>query len=138
MYITLLFLLSHDICCRAQGESVILVLARPLSRSSDADHKPDYLIILVAWPCFSWSDHTRGPEYISPDRRGRSHLARPCLAAWVWTSLKPTFATTQSRSSVWSAQSKSVTIPSTCVSSGLRTLNVCCTRDSQMTYRCVS
>ena len=115
------FLLPHDICCRAQGESAILVLARPLSRSSDADHKPDYLIILVAWPCLSWSDHTRGREYISPDQRGKSHLAQPCLTAWVWTSLNPTFVTAQSQSSVWSAQSKSVTIPSTCASSGLRT-----------------
>ena len=120
-HVTLLFPLPHDICFRAQGEIVILVLARPLSRSSDADHKPDYLIILVAWPCFSWSDHTRGPEYISPGRRGKSHLARPCLASWDWTNPKPTFVTTQSRSSVWSAQSRSIIIPSTCASSGLRT-----------------
>ena len=94
------FLLPHDICCRAQGESVILVLARRLSHSSDADHKPDYLIILVAWPCLSWSNHMRGPEYISPDRRGKSQLARPYLAAWDWTNPKPTFVTTQSRSSI--------------------------------------
>ena len=93
-HVTLMFPLPQDTCCRAQGELVILVLARPLSRFSDANHKPDYLIILVAWPCLSWSDHSRGPEYISPDRRGKSHLARPCLAAWVWTNPKPTFVTT--------------------------------------------
>jgi hypothetical protein len=136
--VTLLFPLPHDICCRDQGESVILVLAQPLSRSNDADHKPNYLIILVAWSCLSWSNHTRGPEYISLDRRGKSHLAQPCLTAWVWTSPKPTFITTQLRSSVWSAQSMCVTIPSTCASSGLRTWNVCCTRDSWMTYHYVS
>ena len=91
-----MFPLPHDICCRAQGEIVILVLARPLSRSSDTDLNPGYLLILVAWTCLSGSDHTRGPEYISPDRRGKSHLDRPCLAAWVWTNSKPTFLTTQS------------------------------------------
>src|SRR5215216_2708991 len=94
LYITLPFLLPHDICCRAQGESVILVLARPLSRSSDADHKPDYLTILFAWPCLSWSDHTRGPEYISPNQSDKYHLARPCFVALVWTSPIPTFIST--------------------------------------------
>src|SRR3989337_556378 len=102
-HVTLLFPLPHDICCRAQGESVILVLAQPLSRSSDADHKTDNLIILLTWPCLSWSDHKRGPEYISPNRRGKSHLTRPCLVAWVWTSPKPIFITTQSWSSILSS-----------------------------------
>lgn len=63
-HVTLLFPLPHDICCRAQGESVILVLARPLSRSSDADHKLDYLIILVAWHAYL-GRITRGAQSIS-------------------------------------------------------------------------
>ena len=62
-HVTLMFHLSHDICCGAQGEFVILVLAGPLSHSSDVDHNPDYLILVHGHAYLGWI--TRGVQSIS-------------------------------------------------------------------------